>query len=159
MSNRDQGWGQVEDDVPFVISSIDVPKKATYVEVRVTDPKTGGQKGLKPHRYDLIPFKALAELALVYGRGCKDHGGKYDSNNWKRGYRWGLSIRSLFSHFLAWLMGEQLDPETGCHHMMHAAWHCFTLFTFDTERLGTDDRQVSDDWVECGQYSLPKDES
>ena len=35
-------------------------------ETRITDPSTGGQKGDKPRRYDLIPPDVLGELADHY---------------------------------------------------------------------------------------------
>ena len=38
-------------------------------ETRITDPSTGGQKGDKPRRYDLIPPDVLGELADHYGFG------------------------------------------------------------------------------------------
>ena len=38
-------------------------------EVRITSP-TGGQKGQKIERFDLIPIKPLTGLARVYGKGA-----------------------------------------------------------------------------------------
>ena len=113
--------------------------KQASTEVRVTDPKTGGQKGQKVERYDLIPFDALDELARVYGTGAE----KYDDDNWLKGYRWRLSVGALFRHVARWMMGESYDRETGLHHLAHAAWHCFALFVYETRKLGTDDRHPS----------------
>ena len=42
-------------------------------EVRMVDPVTGGEKGVKPERMELIPVEPLEELARVYGWGA----GKY----------------------------------------------------------------------------------
>ncbi len=105
-------------------------------ETRITDPKTGGQKGIKPQRFDLIPFEALTELAEIYGFGCQ----KYDAHNWRKGYAWSLSYGALMRHLSLWIQGESYDIETKKHHLMHAAWHCFTLFVFEKRGLGTDDR-------------------
>lgn len=44
-------------------------KEDTNGEVRVTDPETGGQKGQKPARFDLIP-PAIWEVAELYGKGA-----------------------------------------------------------------------------------------
>ncbi|MGH2954685.1 MAG: dATP/dGTP diphosphohydrolase domain-containing protein [Solirubrobacterales bacterium] len=104
-------------------------------EERVTDPDTGGQKGQKLERFDLIPADAHAELARVYGKGAR----KYDDDNWRRGYRWRLSAGAMERHLNAWKRGESIDPETGCNHLIMSAWHCFTLYTFEAEGLGTDD--------------------
>jgi hypothetical protein len=105
-------------------------------EERIVDPKTGGMKGQKDERFDLIPWRALAELARVYGKGAK----KYDDHNWLKGYRWSLSFGALMRHVALWAVGKDLDDETGLHHLAHAAWHCMTLMTFSGEGLGTDDR-------------------
>jgi len=109
-------------------------------EIRVTDPKTGGAKGSKEARYDLIPPEALDALARLYGRGCK----KYSPRNWERGYAWGLSFAALMRHAWSHWCGEEIDEETGSPHIIQAAWHCFTLHTFAIRRLGTDDRPFSE---------------
>jgi len=106
-------------------------------EVRITDPKTGGQKGQKPERYDLFPFDALDEVARVYGVGAK----KYSDDNWLKGYSWRLSLGALLRHVSRFAQGEDRDAETGCLHLALAAWHCFTLLTFYMRSLGTDDRK------------------
>lgn len=104
--------------------------------VDVIDPETGGAKGMKPERYGLIPVWPIAELARVYGYGAE----KYSSNNWRSGYRWGLSYDALQRHINAFWSGESNDPESGYHHLACAMFHLATLMTYDRERLGTDDR-------------------
>ena len=108
-------------------------------EIRIVDPVTGGAKGSKLARFDLIPPEAEWALAEVYGEGCK----KYEDRNWEKGYKWGLSVAALRRHLNRWLEGESRDPETGCHHLMQVAWHAFTLFTFELRGLGTDDVRVT----------------
>ena len=46
-------------------------------EVRVVDPVTGGEKGAKLARFDLIPPEATWALAEHYGKGCA----KYSDRN------------------------------------------------------------------------------
>ena len=124
-------WGQVEDDVPYVVT-----------EVRMTDPETGGQKGVKLQRYDLVPFDALDELATVYGVGAQ----KYEDNNYLKGYKYSYSLGALLRHVSLWAQGEDYDNGlngTGRHHLACAAWHCLTLMTFQFRKLGTDDRKKS----------------
>ncbi len=104
-------------------------------EVRVIDPKTGGAKGVKLARFDLMPAQFLWELAECYGRGAK----KYDDNNWRKGYAWSLTIGALQRHLSLWLRGATRD-EDGNHHLAQVAWHAATLFTFQHFGLGTDDR-------------------
>lgn len=104
-------------------------------EVRVIDPKTGGEKGIKPNRYDLIPSEFEEALACHYGEGAK----KYADKNWERGYRWGLSYRAARSHLNLWQRGERYDSETGSHHLICAIWHLVALYVFDLRKIGTDD--------------------
>lgn len=105
-------------------------------EVRVVDQLTGGEKGSKPERYDLIPPTAMDEVARVYGYGA----GKYANRNWERGYDWGLSIAALHRHIKAFERGENYDSESGCHHLAHATFHCLLLMTFQDAGVGTDTR-------------------
>lgn len=91
---------------------------------------------MKSSQLSMVPARALLALGEVYGDGAE----KYDRENWRKGYRWSLSIDALFRHFLAWMDGEDTDPESGSNHLTHVAWHAFTLYTFQDEELGTDDR-------------------
>lgn len=110
----------------------------TNGEVRVTS-ETGGQKGRKPQRMDLLPPEALLALSEVYGMGAD----KYDDHNYLKGYDWSLSFGALLRHIMAAEKGEWLDDESGLPHVMHAAWHCFALFLFEKHGIGTDDRLSS----------------
>ena len=109
--------------------------RAAKGEVRVKDPKTGGEKGSKLARFDLIPGDALWALAEHFGVGSK----KYDDRNWERGYKWSLSWAAMQRHAWQWFNGEARDKETGSHHLIAVAWHAFVLFVFEMRGLGTDD--------------------
>lgn len=110
-------------------------------ETLVTDPVTGGKKGQKLQRYDLIPPEFEKALAEVYGRGSL----KYEDRNWEKGYAWSLSVGALRRHLNAWQMGERHDPETSAYHLVQVAWHAAALFTFELRGLGTDDVRPSHD--------------
>jgi hypothetical protein len=112
------------------------------VEVRATDPNTGGQKGKKPEEYALIPPFALAEVARVYGMGAK----KYSAHNWAKGYPYSWALSALYRHVEAFRRGESTDAESGLSHLAHATFHLFTLMEFEKHGLGTDDR-----WIPKGQ--------
>lgn len=109
-------------------------------EVRVTS-ATGGEKGSKPARFDMIPPDVLWELATHYGIGEN----KYPSDpetgqaNWQRGYAWSLSSAALMRHLFAWLGGEDVDPETGSSHLIPVMWHAAALRWFQLHDVGTDD--------------------
>lgn len=106
-------------------------------EVRVTS-TTGGQKGSKPARYDLLPSVPLEQLARLYGRGAQ----KYAAHNWAKGYDWSLSFAALQRHAWAFWSGEDTDEEMGLPHMTAVAFHAFALVHFLTypEYARFDDR-------------------
>lgn len=104
-------------------------------EQRIVDPITGGVKGQKLARFDLIPPEPMWALAEHYGKG----GLKYGDRNYERGYHWSLNVAALQRHLNQWLRGEDCDSETGSNHLIAIAWHAFTLFLFSTRGLGTDD--------------------
>lgn len=104
-------------------------------ETRVVDPKTGGEKGMKLARFDLIPGDALFVLAEHFGRGAA----KYADRNWERGYAWSLSFAALQRHVWAWWQGEEVDAE-GFDHLTAAVWHAMVLLTMSIRGIGTDDR-------------------
>lgn len=97
---------------------------------------TGGEKGTKDARFDLIPADALFQLAEHYGFGAR----KYDDNQWRKGYEYSKSYAAMQRHLNAWWGGEDTDEETGSSHLSAAAWHCFTLLTFMKDYPEFDDR-------------------
>lgn len=112
-----------------------VPQQQTG-EIRTTS-ATGGQKGVKPERVDLIPPEFLLMLGRVFNAGAE----KYDDHNYLKGFEWSKSYAALQRHMLAFWSGEDNDPETGQPHLGHAAFHCAALFMFTEHDLGTDDRK------------------
>lgn len=105
-------------------------------EVRVTDSKTGGQKGKKLTQLGALDPVALIALARVAGMGAN----KYSAHNYLKGYDWSLSFNQLMRHALLFWAGEEDDPESGLPHMAHAAWACLALVSFAERDLGNDDR-------------------
>jgi hypothetical protein len=109
------------------------------------DPDTGAKKQAKLARFDLIPPKALYELAERYGLGPSS--GRYEDNNWRKGYDWGLSYAALQRHAALFWAGEDYDldaekemPGFRGKHVIAMAWHCLTLATFMDEHPEKDDR-------------------
>lgn len=94
-------------------------------EVRTTS-ATGGQKGRKDERFDLLPVEPLREIARLYARGAE----KYADHNWRKGYDWSLSYAALMRHATSWWDGEDLDQETERHHMASVAFHAMALLHF-----------------------------
>lgn len=121
---------------PYVEQASDTITVDFGEETITTDETTGGQKGMKPARLDLISPVAQIEEAKVYGAGAS----KYADHNWRLGYDWSKSFAAMQRHLLAWWGGEELDPESGLSHMAHARWHTGVLLEFAARGLGTDDR-------------------
>ena len=109
-------------------------------EIRIVDPETGGEKGRKPARFDLVPADALWAIAEHFGRGAEKYG---EDRNWEKGYDWSLSFAAMMRHAWAWWGGEDLDEETGSSHMVAVAWHAMVLVANEMRQSGTDDRPAS----------------
>lgn len=79
-------------------------------------------------RFDLLPFAALEEVVRVLEFGAA----KYSEGNWR--FVENARIRYLAAalrHVSAWSRGQRNDPESGRHHLAHAA--CCVLFLLDPE--------------------------
>lgn len=107
-------------------------------EERIIDPVTGGEKGQKLERYDLIPVQALAEVARVYGKGAQ----KYAERNWERSYAWSLSYGAMLRHANQFWGGESTDAESQRQHLGAVIFHAMALMEFDRLGIGTDDRST-----------------
>lgn len=103
-------------------------------EVRTTS-STGGQKGVKLARFDLIPAKPMWQVAEVYGKGAQ----KYEDRNWERGYEWSKSIGAMHRHINKFEQGEDID-EDGSPHLAHAVFHCLALLEWAQTHPEFDDR-------------------
>jgi hypothetical protein len=95
----------------------------------MSDPTLGRKFDSGKSEYGLIPPHALEEMVKVLTLGAQ----KYDRDNWryvpdgKRRY-----FDAAQRHLWAWKRGEQVDPESGIHHLAHAATNLFFLYELDT---------------------------
>lgn len=145
----------------------DVAREFVNEEVRKVS-ETGGEKGVKSERWDLLPMGALAKVAEHFGRGAA----KYADHNWRRGYPWSRSYGAAGRHYRAFVEGEDYDrcPEdghgcrhtdmegnpykgpvpgtcfnhTGSLHIVAFAWHALVLIEFFEQHQQYDDRFVYD---------------
>lgn len=113
----------------------DVAMFTNLSEVRVTS-ATGGEKGSKEARFDLIPVGPLTQLARLYGRGAA----KYAARNWERGYDWSLSYAAAQRHMTQFWAGEDVDEEMGLPHPIAAIFHMMALVEFMERHPEFDDR-------------------
>jgi hypothetical protein len=110
---------------------------ATKDEVKKSqNASTGGRKfdGGKL-QYGLLPPLALKATVDVLTFGAE----KYEPDNWKkvpdskRRY-----FDALQRHVWAWKEGEQIDPESGRHHLAHAL--CCLMFLYEHDILYSVDK-------------------
>jgi len=86
----------------------------------------------------LIPYRVLNYLGDIYLYGCN----KYDENNWRKGMEWGKIFAAFNRHSGQWYNGEDLDKESGMHHIGHALWQLFCLSWFEKWKPDYDDRWI-----------------
>lgn len=141
---RAQGYllrQQFDDETPQVVTPVEVDLNDNLLtgERTVVNEETGGAKGQKLARFDLVPSGPLWGLAELYGRGAA----KYAERNWEKGYDWSLSYAAAQRHLNKFWQGENLDPEMGVPHPLCAVFHCFALVEFLTTHPELDDRPNS----------------
>jgi len=110
------------------------------VEEIISESVTGGKKGVKLARFDLIPTRALYALAEHYGKGCR----KYGDRNWENGVEWGKGYAALQRHATLFWDGTASDDE-GNSHLIAVAFWAMALYTYSTDPKysGLDDRSSS----------------
>lgn len=107
-------------------------------ETRTTS-ATGGEKGVKGARFDLIPVAPITTVARLYGKGAE----KYADHNWRKGYEWSKSYAALMRHATQFWNGEDNDAETELPHMASVAFHALALLEFMEQHAEYDDRPTS----------------
>lgn len=138
-SPHDEGVDLLETDDTYLNAALgygDPGVNGDGGEIRVTNDHTGGQKGRKPQRMELLPWAALMEVAELYHEGAK----KYDPWNWRKGLDWSLCFGAMQRHAALFWEGEDSDSETGCHHLTSVVFHALALLTFIQEHPDLDDR-------------------
>lgn len=100
------------------------------------DPSGAIKADVGKPRVDLLSRSALEGTAQVLAFGA----GKYDDHNWRKGFAWSRIYAAAIRHLLAWNDGEDIDPESGLHHLDHAAACVMFLQEYTKTSTGTDDR-------------------
>lgn len=118
------------------------PSLELYEEWKLTPRPPGG--GIKDDAgkppLGLIPRSAQLREAriLAYGEA------KYGRHNWRKGMRWSRLGDAAMRHLLAWMDGEDIDPESGEPHLAHLRCCTGFLIEYAEHGLGTDDRYKGD---------------
>lgn len=86
-------------------------------------------------RPTLVPPSLVWAVAAIREFGCRKY---HDPENWRKvepdRYR-----AALYRHWLSYLDGERLDPESGLPHLWHLA--CNAAFLIEMEEKGNEDRR------------------
>lgn len=93
------------------------------------------------HDQEKIPLELLSPVALnmigeVMAFGAK----KYAAHNWRKGMVWSRLLGAALRHILAYMGGEDKDPESGLSHIAHAGCCIMFLLEYIAKGLGQDDR-------------------
>jgi hypothetical protein len=147
----DDAW--VHDDDEYVVDDVTIEEEMTTTDEFVfyeADPErhesvSGGVKdNVNKPRLDLIPSLPLFKAGEVLAFGAR----KYKPHNWRLGLSWLETFGSLERHLHAWVDGEELDRESGYHHLAHAMCQMLFLAEFVFRGTGEDDRFVTLDAAE-----------
>ena len=92
-------------------------------------------------RLELLSPIALTEVAKVLTFGAK----KYADNNWRKGFKWSRLLGAALRHILAFMGGQDKDPETGLSHLAHAGCCIMFLLEHEATHKDLDDRYKPSD--------------
>ena len=79
---------------------------------------------------ELYPVDAYMGTCRGLTYGAK----KYAPRNWEKGIKFGRVFGALLRHLFAWWKGEDVDPESGLHHLDHAGCCLAFLQQYTTQR-------------------------
>jgi len=98
--------------------------------------------GEKP-RPELLPVDALNAVIEVLTYGARKYATATESgdDNWRKpGFSWRRLLGSSMRHLLAFMRGEDIDPESGLSHLAHLTCNALFMTEHHIKKLGTDDR-------------------
>ena len=89
-------------------------------------PTTGLKYDTEKARVDLLDSSWLEGVGHVLRFGAA----KYDAHNWRNGIAVSRNLGAALRHIFAVLRGEDKDPESALHHLLHAS--CCLMFAYWT---------------------------
>lgn len=92
-------------------------------------------------RVDLVVPSAIKAIAEVLGKAAES--GKYEQNNWRKGIAYSRIYANIIRHLLAWYEGQDLDTESGLHHLKHALCRTAMLVEFIESGMNNFDDRYS----------------
>lgn len=92
-------------------------------------------------RVDLVPAEFIYAVAAVLTYGAI----KYDDWNWAKGMRKGRIMAAAARHWIAYMVGEELDEESGLPHLWHMGCCVAMLVSAELRGVAKEDRQFAVD--------------
>ena len=106
-------------------------------DVKSAEKGSGARANKGKVAFSLVPLHLLAGTARVFMAGKL----KYAEWNWAKGMPWSTCVDCIIRHFLKWwFLGEDIDDESGEHHLDHIFCNLFMLRHYDTAFKEGDDR-------------------
>jgi hypothetical protein len=96
-----------------------------------------GERDMWTVMAELTP-EDLLEATKVLEYGVK----KYAAWNWAKGMKWSIPVGCFLRHLVAICRGEEIDPESGCHHWGHCVANLVMLAHFARHCPDMNDVQV-----------------
>lgn len=101
---------------------------------------SGARRNSGKVAFSLVPFHLLAGCARVFMSGKI----KYAAWNWAKGMAWSTCFDCTLRHLFAWwYLNEDIDPESGEHHLDHVLCNIFMLRHYYDNYKDGDDRPPS----------------
>ena len=100
-----------------------------------------------------------AEFELELGKVLTAGAIKYAKENWRKGLPWTEVVDSMKRHINAFMRGEDIDPETDCHHMAHAACNAMFLVWYSKYKKEFDNRYKNNKEEICEMHIQPDNQS
>lgn len=100
-------------------------------------------------KFSSIPWRVMAGIAVALSEGAW----KYRRHNYRvAGVRASVYFDATMDHLLAWFEGEDIDPDSGRHHIEKAITSLIVLRDAQLGGVVTDDRPpaVPDGWIAEG---------
>lgn len=96
----------------------------------------GDRQNQNKRKWTLVDYPTLQGMVSVLEFGER----KYSRDNWKKGLYYTETADSLMRHLVAFLSGEDIDPESGLPHVDHIQCNAHFLAYMAKFRKDLDDR-------------------
>jgi hypothetical protein len=114
-----------------------MPDEVAQGDVNSTKRGSGARRNGGKLSLALIPFHLLAGCCRVFMGGKL----KYAEWNWAKGMPWSTCFDCAMRHLIKWwYCGEDIDPESGEHHLDHILCNIFMLVHYKDTYPEGDDR-------------------